>query len=455
MDGPRYPTPGSHGMPRGPGASWLSSSPRQHSGPGFLGTSPRFLSVNNHAPPQTYVRPTIPLAPRSSLEPVAASDRSRASSDAGPQPAAISSGPTSQPVPLAREDLPVQGVNSDGVGRRRDTQLADQALNEQQQRLTAEQGLKTAEARCKTLESRAAELRAQLGVLRSKVELEQEAASAAREDVTTMEAKIPAAQSAVEQAKTELEKQRALRVQTEEATEKLKEKLALLSTEQQKLLAKSERLSETLAQARKEVEESQWLIPGGYSFAAPTGEDGGDVLMSLEGSVRSADEPMSDHSSDVFSISGFSRGSTKSSPGKRRIRRPSAARGRRIGVRELAEIKKIPNPPPSVRLVLEVVCVIFGVKPGKARGSAPGDFDYWEPAKKYLIADPFFLTKLNNFEGLTPSLWRRVSKYFENPLFQGERVKAASRGAFALYSWILEVAEPFRNPIGEENGDES
>lgn len=51
-----------------------------------------------------------------------------------------------------------------------------------------------------------------------------------------------------------------------------------------------------------------------------------------------------------------------------------------------AEVKSMAAPPIAVKMVMEAVCLLFGVEPKKVRPdmSRPGDFalDYWEPSKK-------------------------------------------------------------------------
>ena len=58
----------------------------------------------------------------------------------------------------------------------------------------------------------------------------------------------------------------------------------------------------------------------------------------------------------------------------------------------LREVKSMAKPPTGVVLVMEVVCIMFGVLPGK-KAVEGGKFgqtkdDYWESAQRELLRDP-------------------------------------------------------------------
>ena len=57
------------------------------------------------------------------------------------------------------------------------------------------------------------------------------------------------------------------------------------------------------------------------------------------------------------------------------------------------------SPPAGVKLVMEAVCIMRGVKPGKIKDPNTGKSveDYWENAKK-LLMEADFLEKLRSFD---------------------------------------------------------
>ena len=61
---------------------------------------------------------------------------------------------------------------------------------------------------------------------------------------------------------------------------------------------------------------------------------------------------------------------------------------------DISYIKKLQNPPMTIKLVLEAVCVILDVKPAKAKDDQGKEFkDYWKPSLG-LLNEKDFLLKL-------------------------------------------------------------
>lgn len=58
------------------------------------------------------------------------------------------------------------------------------------------------------------------------------------------------------------------------------------------------------------------------------------------------------------------------------------------------------RPPPGVKLVIEAVCIMKGIKPKKVPGEKPGSKvdDYWEPGKGLLQDPGRFLESLFKFD---------------------------------------------------------
>jgi dynein heavy chain len=61
-------------------------------------------------------------------------------------------------------------------------------------------------------------------------------------------------------------------------------------------------------------------------------------------------------------------------------------------------IKKLGNPPATIKLVLEAVCVILDVKPAKAKDDAGKTvLDFWKPSL-LIMSDKNFVQNLKNFD---------------------------------------------------------
>lgn len=58
------------------------------------------------------------------------------------------------------------------------------------------------------------------------------------------------------------------------------------------------------------------------------------------------------------------------------------------------------RPPPGVKLVIEAMCIMKGIKPKKVPGEKPGSKvdDYWEPGKGLLQDPGRFLESLFKFD---------------------------------------------------------
>ena len=66
-----------------------------------------------------------------------------------------------------------------------------------------------------------------------------------------------------------------------------------------------------------------------------------------------------------------------------------------------AQVKAMKKPPSAVKLVMEAVCIMMGVKPDKIKdpnGGTKKIDDYWGPAQKHLLGDSRFLQNLMDYD---------------------------------------------------------
>ncbi|KAL0050690.1 hypothetical protein WJX82_005287 [Trebouxia sp. C0006] len=107
---------------------------------------------------------------------------------------------------------------------------------------------------------------------------------------------------------------------------------------------------------------------------------------------------------------------------------------------DITEVKSMKNPPSVVKLVMESVCHMLGVKPKKVQDptnpSKKVD-DYWEGSQK-LLGESGFLQKLQTYDkdNIPPEVIVKIRPYMENPDFEPEVVKKASKAAYGLVSWV-------------------
>jgi len=108
---------------------------------------------------------------------------------------------------------------------------------------------------------------------------------------------------------------------------------------------------------------------------------------------------------------------------------------------DIGEVKAMKSPPGGVKLVMETVCILKGVKPEKIQDpNGNGKInDYWVPAKK-MLGDMKFLQSLKDYDKdniPVKSVKEIRDKYLTNPDFVPEKIRTASLAAEGLCKWVL------------------
>lgn len=109
---------------------------------------------------------------------------------------------------------------------------------------------------------------------------------------------------------------------------------------------------------------------------------------------------------------------------------------------DITVVKTMNNPPILVRLVMEALCVMKGIKPERVpdpSGSGKKIEDYWPPSKR-LLGEMKFLESLHQFnkDNISPSIMKHIrTKYISNPDFDPEKIKVASTACEGLCKWVL------------------
>ncbi|GAB1862505.1 Dynein heavy chain 3, axonemal [Camponotus japonicus] len=107
---------------------------------------------------------------------------------------------------------------------------------------------------------------------------------------------------------------------------------------------------------------------------------------------------------------------------------------------DITIVKAMKSPPAGVRLVMEAVCVLKGVKPDRVQDPITGQMidDYW-PASIKLLGDMKFLENLKNFDkdNIPPAYMKRIRERFINDRsFQPEAIKKVSTACEGLCKWV-------------------
>jgi dynein heavy chain len=107
---------------------------------------------------------------------------------------------------------------------------------------------------------------------------------------------------------------------------------------------------------------------------------------------------------------------------------------------DIIEVRSMQRPPDGVKLVMEAVCIIKGIKPKKIESEKVGKKvdDYGEPAKG-LLADPAkFLDSLLNFDkdNIPEAVIVKIKPYIDSPDFQVSAISRVSKAATSICQWV-------------------
>nr|XP_031846529.1 dynein heavy chain 3, axonemal-like isoform X2 [Nomia melanderi] len=106
-------------------------------------------------------------------------------------------------------------------------------------------------------------------------------------------------------------------------------------------------------------------------------------------------------------------------------------------------VRSMKSPPAGVRLVMEAVCVLKGVKPEKLTDPATGQTteDYW-PASIKVLGDMKFLESLKNFDkdNIPAAYMKKIrEKFINDRSFQPEAIKKVSTACEGLCKWVRAI----------------
>lgn len=110
---------------------------------------------------------------------------------------------------------------------------------------------------------------------------------------------------------------------------------------------------------------------------------------------------------------------------------------------DITVVKTMKNPPGGVKMVMEAICHLKGIKPERVPDPATGKRieDFWGPSRK-LLGDMKFLESLKTFDkDNIPAAYIKVirDKYVSDPEFVPEKIRTASTAAEGLCKWVVAI----------------
>ncbi|XP_077133083.1 dynein axonemal heavy chain 1 isoform X2 [Ranitomeya variabilis] len=133
---------------------------------------------------------------------------------------------------------------------------------------------------------------------------------------------------------------------------------------------------------------------------------------------------------------------------------------------DVTEVRAMQRPPVGVKLVIEAVCIMKGVRPKKVAGEKPGSRvdDYWEPGKGLLQDPGKFLEGLFKFDkdNIPDTVIKAIQPYIDNEEFQPEAIARVSKACTSICQWVRAMhkyhfvakgVEPKRQALKEAQED--
>ena len=114
---------------------------------------------------------------------------------------------------------------------------------------------------------------------------------------------------------------------------------------------------------------------------------------------------------------------------------------------DIIEVKSMTSPPTGVRMVLEAVCLLFGIEPKRIKPDVTRPLeivlDYWEPSKRVLLSDPKLIQKLIEFDrdNVDARVIRTVGEFIMDPMLEPETILRASKAAAGICNWVRAIVE--------------
>ncbi|XP_038627172.1 dynein heavy chain 1, axonemal [Tachyglossus aculeatus] len=113
---------------------------------------------------------------------------------------------------------------------------------------------------------------------------------------------------------------------------------------------------------------------------------------------------------------------------------------RNLNKNDVTEVRAMQRPPPGVKLVIEAVCIMKGIKPKKLPGEKPGTKidDYWDPGRSLLQDPGRFLDSLLKYDkdNIPDAVIRAIQPYINNEEFQPIAIAKVSKACTSICQWV-------------------
>ena len=113
---------------------------------------------------------------------------------------------------------------------------------------------------------------------------------------------------------------------------------------------------------------------------------------------------------------------------------------------DITEMKSFKSPPGGVRLIAEVLCHMFFLKPTMLKdpnNPSKKVADYWSTAKSQLLTGTDFLQRLFDYDkdNIPSKLVSKIKPYLANPDFSPEAMKRSSTAGYGISVWVRAIIQ--------------
>ena len=130
---------------------------------------------------------------------------------------------------------------------------------------------------------------------------------------------------------------------------------------------------------------------------------------------------------------------------------------------EISALKKLEKPSPQIVLVVEALCILFGIRPQKSKGDSVTSVDYFEAARKHIFNNSAnLLQRILNFDrnSIAENVFSILLQFHAKKQFAPKAVKRQSKFCALLCKWIRVIidftkAMKSASPINRELRDAS
>uniref|UniRef100_A0A8B9RRP5 Dynein axonemal heavy chain 1 n=1 Tax=Accipiter nisus TaxID=211598 RepID=A0A8B9RRP5_9AVES len=139
---------------------------------------------------------------------------------------------------------------------------------------------------------------------------------------------------------------------------------------------------------------------------------------------------------------------------------------RNLNKSDVTEVRAMQRPPLGVKMVIEAVCIMKGVKPKRVAGEKLGSKvdDYWEPGRGLLQDPGKFLDSLFKYDkdNIADTVIRAIQPYIDSEEFQPAAIAKVSKACTSICQWVramhkyhfvAKIVEPKRQAWREAEDD--